>query len=308
MFTPQYSAYGSASLSDENKPRKEKASSKMPLHFILTCCFVVPLLLFLMTFYIISFDVHYQSESFANMACCILLVVPLVIGGVALQVSKNNGDARPMALLCVMCIVAWGLGYFLGSSNFHANMVPFYNLNRMNVYPAVDPEKYRGTQVMDGGILEFTPGTRLGIEKSMGFKNGDLFCVAPIVAGKGKMNTSKVYDFWAVGLNCCSGHMPDFQCGEYANVNAMKGLRVMDQDKRDMFHLVAQKAAAEYNLRVSNPVFLHWLSEPAVEVAAYQDDGWGHFVTAAFSFVAAQILVIIFAAAMFAKEATFVTL
>merc|ERR1719310_1515840 len=126
---------------------------------------------------------------------------------------------------------------------------------------------------MDAGQVEFVPGTHLDLSLSYGFKMGDTFCIAPIVGPNqttGKKD-GKRYDFWAIGLNCCSGHAPDFHCGEFQNPKAIRGLRLMDDDKRNMHRLAVKKAQAAFNLKVSQPIFFNWLADPAAEIGAYQD-------------------------------------
>merc|ERR1719253_978720 len=113
---------------------------------------------------------------------------------------------------------------------------------------------------MDAATMAFVPGTQLNLSLSFGFHNADTYCIAPIVTppiedGSGA-NTSSAngssanssdsavtthkdetpnYDFWAVGLNCCSGHSADFTCGEFSNPNARSGLRMMRDDLRNYF-------------------------------------------------------------------------
>ena len=42
----------------------------------------------------------------------------------------------------------------------------------------------------------------------MSYVHGNTYCVAPItVAGEGRLAS---YDFWAVGVNCCSTSDPNF--------------------------------------------------------------------------------------------------
>lgn len=56
--------------------------------------------------------------------------------------------------------------------------------------------------------------------------------MAPIVNGNAALAT---YDFWAVGLNCCSGVSSDFRCGEFNNQHARSGLRLMRDDQRPFY-------------------------------------------------------------------------
>merc|ERR1719446_979198 len=205
-----------------------------------------------------------------------------------------------MTLLFCITTIAWASGFGLGDNNFHVHMRPFYDIKKMNVYPSVDPSKYNGQQFMDAAQILFTPGSHLDIRKSMGFKDGQIYCVAPVVSGDANASQN-MYDFWAVGMNCCSGHLPDFHCGEYTNPKATNGLRLMDPDKQEMLHLVVEKASAEFNLKVMHPVFMYWLSDPEVEIQAYQDDGYGHFLTATSYFFCACLVVVACAVPLFTK-------
>merc|ERR1719158_2377819 len=129
------------------------------------------------------------------------------------------------------------LGFFLavclatvfGDMNFWYNMQPFYDIENLNTYPNINPAKEKGQQLMDAGRVYFANDARLDDKYAMGFKNLDLYCVAPIVVGSDQLAS---YDFWAVGLNCCS---------EFNNPHARSGLRLMRDDQRPFFRLAVQQ-------------------------------------------------------------------
>lgn len=279
---------------------KERKALKKPVMTVLAACLFVPLTMFALMFWLRSFDLRYQSAELVDIVSFGLFLVPGVFALQAFNMWNNHLDSKPMTLLFAMTALAYGLGFILGDDNFRVHMQPFYDIHRMNVYPSVDPAKYNAQQMMDAGQILFTPGSHLDITKSMGFKDGHTYCVAPIVSGDAKA-TQNTYDFWAIGMNCCSGHLPDFHCGEFSNPKATKGLRLMENDKRDMFHLVVQKASAEFNLKVAHPMFMYWLSDPEAEVQAYSDDGYGHFITSTCYFFCACLAMVASAIVAFAK-------
>ena len=133
------------------------------------------------------------------------------------------------------------LAAILGDLNFWYYMQPYYDIENLNTYPSVNPAREKGQQLMDAGRVYFADGTSLDMKKAMAFKNLDLYCVAPIVQGTEQLAS---YDFWAVGINCCSGVSSDFRCGEFNNVHARAGLRVMKDDQRPFFRLAVQQAEA----------------------------------------------------------------
>merc|ERR1740139_910007 len=131
---------------------------------------------------------------------------------------------------------------------------------------------------MDAGRIVFKAGSHLDISKSMGFKNMDIYCVAPVVSATNKTAATASLDFWAVGINCCSGHMPDFHCGEFYNSNARSGLRLMRDDQRAYFRLAVEQAEAAYNIQATHPIFMYWMQDPATEINAYQDDAYKYWL------------------------------
>lgn len=298
MLSDKYVAYGSAPVLSERKQKEGKDVQKTSTLFVLSCCLLIPLMLFVVTFWLRSFELHYQNETFTDIMCYFLVLAPMAFGALTFNLVNGTRDAKPMALLTSMSFVTWLLGFFMGGQNFQVNMRPFYDISRLNTYPAVDPSKYGGQQLMDAGQILFTPGTKLELKQSTGFMNGDTYCAAPIVAGNASQST---FDFWAVGINCCSAHTSDFHCGEYSNPFATNGIRLMDDDKREMFRLVVKKAEAEYSLKVTHPIFLYWTSDPAAEISSYEDDGMRHFVTAGFGLFCVQLFVVVCAAAVFAR-------
>lgn len=258
-----------------SKVRKMLYESRRPPLPALVGMVFIPWLVYVAVYYLRSFDMHYNSEEMCNILSFVLAIPIAVFAFMAFNLAINGNDPIPMAFLTVATLVCWALGYVLGESSYTLFMKPYYELSNLNTYQRIDPTTWQGSQLMDAGMIEFKKGSKLQLKTSMGFKNDNIYCVAPVVLQNA---TADHYDFWAVGTNCCSGHVPDFQCGEYSNPMARWGLRVMDEESRDMYRLAVKEAEAAFNLKAPHPIFMHWMVDPQSEVEAYKDDGFRYLV------------------------------
>jgi hypothetical protein len=283
--------YGSINAVVGGKPTMAKMKSivegsKRPPFAALAGMVFVPWVIFVVVYYLRSFDIHYQAEGMCNI-CCFAFVVPVAFFAyMTFNLASSGGDPVPMAILTVVTLVCWVAGNLTGEMAFTNFMRPFYELSELNTYPRINPTKWQGSQLMDAGVIQFMEGSHLNLQTSMGFKNDDVYCVAPVVFRNETTQQpvpQDIFDFWAVGINCCSGHVPDFQCGEYSNPMARSGLRVMDSflvDARENYRLAVKEAEAAFNIQAPHPIFLHWMMDPQAEVNAYKEDGARYFQTA----------------------------
>lgn len=252
----------------------------------IAACLIVPLLIFTVVSYASESFIHYSLNWLHWAICIAALMIALVFGYMAFTSRKLS-----VGVVFALSLLGWILGVALGNGNYNDHTVPYYDILNLNVYKTVDPSKFTGQQLMDAGQIEFVPGTHMNLSKSYGFKNEDVYCVAPIVGPNAGKEGPEVYDFWAVGLNCCSGHAADFRCGEYNNVNARKGLRLMRDYERNFFRLAVQEAEAAYNIRANFPVFMYWMEHPSDEIDAYQDDASKTFFMGVGIFAIVEVLI-----------------
>lgn len=301
----KYLTYGSVS-DHQARFAKGNASNKRPALIVLGVCVFLPWLLFASTYWVRSFELRYAAERHAEtyntvdfvddvLVYCLLL--PVIVSAIITFGLVRDGKSRdPLVMLTPTGILAWSLAFYFGDRNYQARMRPYYEISDLNVYPSVDPARYEGSQLMDAGMIQFTPGSRLWLERSVGFMNEDVHCVAPIHRPNSNQTT---FDFWAVGVNCCSAHRPDFRCGEYTNPRARWGLRMMNdnsegQDETENFRLAVKEAEAAYGLRAPHPVFLYWLEDPMTEVDATQESGYKVFLTWVFCYFSVQLFLVLF--------------
>jgi hypothetical protein len=268
--SPYGAPYGAVGYGHFQKPRKHVAVG------ILFFNFAVPWILYIFMFTVLSFKVHYNSPSVCNVAVTFCLLLVAIFGWFAfveLKNRKNQNAGEPFwyVFLFIASGLAWTSAYLHGSMTFSNYMQPYFDVMNLNFYHSVNPQTTKGQSLMDMGRVVFTTDSRLNLAHSMGFKNLDTYCVAPIVSGNG---TAKYYDFWAVGLNCCSGHKADFACGEFNNPLAHSGLRLMRDDLRPYFRLAVQQAESAYGISSRHAVFLYWMQDPNAEVSAYEDKGY----------------------------------
>jgi len=283
--------------SEVKKPQKVQAG--------LALCIVLPSLIFALVYYARAMWVRYQypwlSVGIATWFFLMVLFTGAMALGSCLGKNKTGDSGLVSFLLFFTCLLAWAAAFYTGDITFHQYTENYYGLMRLNTYRSVDPQKSNGQQVMDAGVIEFTPGSSLDLRHSIGFKDGDVYCVAPVMKnGTGIGHGQTHVDFWAVGVNCCSGKAADFSCGEYKMASTRSGVRLVNDDQRQFFRLAVQKAEAQYNIQATNPIFLHWIGTPSEEVNALYDDYIGSFIKNVFGFVCIQLFIVAAAAIVFA--------
>eukprot|EP00419_Tripos_fusus_P014806 CAMPEP_0172741898 /NCGR_PEP_ID=MMETSP1074-20121228/128252_1 /TAXON_ID=2916 /ORGANISM="Ceratium fusus, Strain PA161109" /LENGTH=247 /DNA_ID=CAMNT_0013572315 /DNA_START=243 /DNA_END=986 /DNA_ORIENTATION=- len=222
------------------------------------------------------------------------------------KLAKDLGhEPSWLMFMFLATLLAWSAAFVAGDVNFYQNMQPYFDLKNLNVYPDVDPAVMRGQMIMDAGRIDFTKNARLDLKRSIGFKNVDVYCVAPV--SKAKNATSKDletlpnYDFWAVGVNCCSGNAPDFHCGEFNSATAHGGLRLTRDDQRPFFRLAVQQAEAAYNIKAVHPLFFIWMKDPHAATESMWVEGVKEYMIGLFTHFSVQMFLVASATLVFAR-------
>lgn len=265
-------------------------------------CLFIPWCVFVTELYVLSFSVHYKQPLLCWSVVFLGLLASSVCGIYAWEQhrhSKASTDAGrgPSWLLFLFAsmVLAWVLAVCAGLVNFSANLQRYYSMADLNAYHDVDPARVRGQQLMDAGVVTFAEGTKLEVGRSMGFRSSEMYCVAPISLGSNSSTQMATYDYWAVGMGCCSGYQADFHCAGFNDPHARGGLRLMNDDVRPYFRLAVQQAEATYKIKAAHPLFFSWVLDAPAEVETWRETGnrfflagvWSHFLLQAFAVAAA---------------------
>jgi hypothetical protein len=173
------------------------------------------------------------------------------------QSLRGNWQWFPPGSLIFACV----MGYIFGGTNYYVFMLPYlhYTFNReyTNVNPGENADGFR-----DAGAVYFSANARVNLAQSVGFKEWNRFCVAPIVGD----DPSDTVSFFAAGLDCCDSRH-DFKCWEAADPTAHAGVRISENDPLGnnvpQFKKAAAMAASVYGFKSSeNPILLLWVKDP----------------------------------------------
>mmetsp|Transcript_309 Transcript_309/g.864 ORF Transcript_309/g.864 Transcript_309/m.864 type:complete len:331 (-) Transcript_309:55-1047(-) len=299
-------AYGGAPL------MAEKANAEPPRHrsrinvTAVLICLVAPCILFCTVSAALSFPLRRESPALAGIAVVVAALIMVASVYLAISTTYKRWEGKTMRepfwyiFFGATMALSFTGAYGLGETNWWNNVLPYMDLQTLDTRYNVDPTTTLGQQLMDVGRVVFAEGSHVDVTRSIGFKNVDQYCVAPIVH-----NTPGVapesYDFWAIGLNCCSGGSPDFHCGDYANPGARGGLRIARADQREFYRLAVQQAEAAYNMRSQHPLFFYWVADPGAELESYKADARKSFFLGNLSFFAMQLLLVLVGVVVYAK-------
>jgi len=222
---------------------------------------VLPPLVFTVMIWLMSGDIRRKHGTATWFVASLLLVFSLVFGGYSILEKKKQTATPSWSLyLALSLLAATVLGFLLGNYTYTSHMQQAFDIGELNSYVNVDPTQVRGEQLMDAGIIEFTPGTYVDINKSMAFKEKVMYCVAPITAGNSALAT---YDLWVVGTNCCNGDEQKFNClGVSDNFGV---IRLMSDKARPYYRMAVQQAEATYGVRALHPLFFTWVPDVPTE-------------------------------------------
>lgn len=258
----------------------------------------VPLLVFSFVCSAMSFSLHYTHALRAWAVVAFGGFIALLVLAEAIK-TRGKRDRDPMwhTVSAISLFTAVALAAIVGDLNFYYNMQPYYDVLNLNVYPSINPAIGSGQEMMDAGRVYFSDGTTLDMSKAMSFQETDLYCVAPIVNG----DAMSGYDFWAVGVNCCSPVSSDFRCGQFNNPAARSGLRLMDKEQSPFFRLAVQQAMEAYHIRAPHPLFFEWMQDPTRELEIYLENGWKWYLVSVFTYFAVNTFAVIIAVVGFSK-------
>jgi len=248
---------------------------------------LVPWGLFVSVFAAVSFYMHYSAPLTTMLAAACVCLIGMSLAVTSLYAWTVGSDRRFYRLYMGMAVaVASSLGWILGDINFWQYMQPSYHIDHLATYSNVDPSSQhlwsgetvpaRGGRYQDAGKIYFSHNAVLDRNKAASFKDGNLYCVAPIV------NPNCIddcgFDFWAVGINCCSDLAADFRCGDYNSTRAKSGLRQVVETWRPFFHLAVIQAEGFHGVTSRHPLFFHWVEDPVSELQSWKLSGYRVFV------------------------------
>lgn len=304
-----YGGFGGFSV-DPRFVRRQRQRMNM----VAVCqCLFFPWLTFCLVYALTSFSLHYNSPWLCWLLVSVFALITAAIGVGALLALrakfKNDENREPtwFVFLFITMTIAVVVGAVLGNMNFTTFMQKYYDYDNLAEYKYVDVSQNRGAQVMDGARLSFIEGTALDLRKAMGFKNLNTYCVAPITVSTSDNVRAELssYDYWAVGMNCCSGDLTDFHCGAYNNPKARGGLRLLQDDQRPFFRLAVQQAEAMYHIKATHPLFFYWSEDPTKEMESWKEEGYKFFFLGMLVHFCWQLLCVVLGIVGFSKMGHF---
>lgn len=305
-YTPGPRPYGSTpgTYNSSAKPGYQVKRRRVNIVAVATC-FFVPVAMFASVSAVMSFSLRYSAPALSWLISGVLLLASFAMCYQGYDTFKRrwNGEVHRepfwYIFLAAMMLVAWGFGFYLAQLNYWNNTLPYQDLIQLSKHSNVDPAVMQGRQLMDVGQVTFVDGVKLDLTKAIGFKNMHEYCVAPIVHNADTPPES--YDYWAVGMDCCTGGAKDYHCGAYDSKKTSAGLRLMRDDQRAFYRLAVQQAEATYSIKAEHPLFFYFVEDASGELNAYKAESYKYFLLGLLSFSMCQLILIIMGIFVFMK-------
>jgi len=245
---------------------------------------ILPWLLFVGLSCLFTFLYHrfYDIIWIVVIFCIILSLIPIAFGG-----SRKTVAFLFIGLLCLVATVS---ATACGLYNYHENMFGYWSYLDNGVYTNLLPSEPAASH-FDAGKIFFSDDSRVDTTKAVGYKDGSVYCVAPVLDD---VPIPKV-QYWAVGQNCC-GQRADFNCDDSWSEKAHCGVVILESNEwlpshRDMYMKAVKLSESTYDIvSAPDPIFVRWVAEPEVVQDDYWRSGIGFLVAEVCIYLAVSII------------------
>jgi hypothetical protein len=180
------------------------------------------------------------------------------------QTRKISAMSRASFIVSSWLLFAVVMGTWVGLVSYECCIGEYWMYTRLekrtNVLPSESAEAYANA----GGII-FADEARVDSSRSAGYKNGHVFCVAPIASDA----ATGTVQFWAGGVNCCAAR-GNFVCDDSWNDEARGGIVIRNgsaspyhEDLYGQLMKAVRLAETTYSIAsAEEPVFVRWVESP----------------------------------------------
>jgi hypothetical protein len=231
------------------------------------------LLIFLpwLTFVLLCFLYAYVYHHFREVVW-LASVGFIALAAIFMSLSSRM-DGRWYSFLGILTLIAVVAGNIVGVYIYSQFFLQYWAYDMNRTYTNVLPSEPAAAHA-DAGIIQFAASARIDTTKAVGYKSGQVYCVAPVMD---ETQTSRV-EYWAAGDDCCK-QRADFTCDSAADPSAQQGVVIFDanswffQSRREYYELAVKQAEAAYDIvSAPDPIFIRWVSngkEVQTEFAYY---------------------------------------
>lgn len=238
-------------------PPEVSLEQLMQISFVAWVIFAVICLLFGLSYH----DSYTEIWVLICLGVCVLTMI-------IYQSMKNyNADSvhKVSVIVATWLLVAVVAGAWVGLFSYDCCIGEYWDKqqleSRENVLPAESAAAYK-----NAGQVIFADEARVDPSRSVGYKDGKVYCVAP-VASDFDFETTQ---FWAAGIDCC-GARGTFVCDDAWNPKAHAGVVIrngtwsmMNENILDQYQKAVKLAEVTYGIAsAKEPIFVRWVSNPS---------------------------------------------
>lgn len=207
---------------------------------------------------------------------CTALTVAVGLASAAILLLWSLGNWRtvgpaPLLPFGVMCCLAVLAGTLVACEGYQLHWRQFWWAETGQYFDLTAADTPAGSRV-DGAVLAFRDskgtynGTSVDYLRSAGYKDTNMYCVAPILSPAASGSPLLLVNYWAVGINCCQ-ESGGFACDDSRRTSGGYGVVQLQQGfpcpkcHNAEFQKALSKASALHGL-VSAPgaMFVRWVA------------------------------------------------
>lgn len=250
-------------------------ASRTPAKEISTCHSLMLVFFPWFVFIAVSIAFAIPYHQYQNLVWALVVSAALIF--VFLVNREMRDQYRPWRFYCaVLCLVALLLATFLGLFTYDQFLGNYWHSRDSHVYANVLPSE-DAAGYADAGKLVFADEARVDVSRALGYKDVDVFCVAPIVDDA----VMTEVQFWAVGVDCCE-RRGTFKCDDTWDPDARSGVVVSSERQwHAQYAMAVQQAAYAFEIASApGPIFVRWVVDPDKLTVNYFRFGMGIIILA----------------------------